>query len=107
MLSKPLKIALSVFNSFEKLYCTLFHKKKMARTRGGLNNLARLRRDYFENRRFAAQKEIQQRRNARFKIKKVIPQRRVIQVKKHGNIVRTMNVRRCAIYPATKRLIEY
>ena len=81
--------------------------KKMARTRGGLNNLARPRQDYFENRRFAAQKEITQRSNARFKIKKVIPQRRVIQVKKRGNIFRTMNVRRRVIYPATKRTREH
>ena len=48
--------------------------KKMARTRDGLNNLARPKWYYFEKRRFATQKEIQQRRNGRFKIKKVIPQ---------------------------------
>ena len=39
----------------------------MARTRVGLNNLGC--QDYFNNRRFAAQKEIDQRRNYRFKIK--------------------------------------
>ena len=48
--------------------------KKMARTRDGLNNLARPKWYYFEKRRFATQKEIQQRRNGCFKIKKVIPQ---------------------------------
>ena len=79
----------------------------MARARSSLNNLARAKQDYFENKRLVAQKQIQQRRNARFKIKKVIPQRRVIQVKKRGNIVRKMNVRRRAIYPATKRIREY
>ena len=69
----------------------------MERTRGGLNNLARPRRDCFENRRFAAQKEIQQSENARFKNEKVISQGRVIQVKKRWNVVGTMTVRRLYI----------
>ena len=38
-LSRPLKIALSILNLFEKIYCTLFQKD--GRTRGGLNDLAR------------------------------------------------------------------
>ena len=74
----------------------------MARARSSLNNLARPRRDYFENRRFVARKQMQQRRNASFKIKKVILQRRVIQVKKRENIVGKMNVRRHAIYQQRK-----
>ena len=84
-----------------------FRKKKLGRTRGSLNSLARPRQDYFENRRFAAQKEIQQRSNACFKIKKVIPQGRVIQVKKYGNLVRTINIRRRVLSPATKTIREY
>ena len=49
---------------------------------------------------------MQQRRNARFKIKKVISQRIVIQVKNRANVVRAMNFRRRAIYPVTKRIKE-
>ena len=79
----------------------------MPRTRGSLNNLAQPRRDYFENSRFTAQKEIQQRRNACFKIKKSYSAKKSpFKLKKCGNIVRTMNVRRRAIYPATKRIRE-
>ena len=33
-LSKPLKIALSIFNSFEKLYRTLFQKEKDGKGKG-------------------------------------------------------------------------
>ena len=32
--SKPLKIALSIFNSFEKLYRTLFQKEKDGKDKG-------------------------------------------------------------------------
>ena len=81
--------------------------KKMETARGDLNNLAPSRQDYLENRRFAAQKETQKMRNACFKIKKVIQERRVIQVKKRRNVVRTMNVIRRGIYPATKRIRKY
>ena len=51
----------------------------MVRTRGGLNNPAH--QDYFNNRRFAAQKKIQQRRNTRFKIKFVLPQFNAVYIK--------------------------
>ena len=50
----------------------------MARTRVGLNNPAC--QDYFNNKRFAAPKEIQQRRTSQFKIKKVTPQSKVVNV---------------------------
>ena len=77
----------------------------MARTRGGLNNQACW--DYFNNRTFAAQKKMQKRRTAQFKVKLVILQRKAVNVKKCGNIVTRMTVRRCTVYPAAKRLHEY
>ena len=58
--SRPHKITPSIFNSYEKIYRALFEMITRAR---GLNNFAPSRQDYFENRRFAAKKEMQQRRN--------------------------------------------
>ena len=78
----------------------------MARTRGVLNNYNR-NCNYFNNRRFAAAKEIQNRRISNFKIKFVLRQFKNINVKKHGNIVRKMTVRRYAIFPAVRRIQEY
>ena len=77
----------------------------LARIRGGLNNPAH--QDYFSNRRFTTQKEIQQRRNAELKIKFVLRQIKAVNVKTRGQIVRKMTVRRCAVFPAAKRLREY
>ena len=77
----------------------------MARTRGGLNNPTHC--DYLNNRRFAAQKEIQQRRNARFKIKFVLPQFKAVNIKNDEQIVRRITVRRRMVFPAAKCLREY
>ena len=57
-LSKSLKMALIYLTHLKNYIIHYFKKKKMAKTKGGLNILARPRRDYFENRRFAVQKEI-------------------------------------------------
>ena len=58
----------------------------MARTRGRLTRCIK----YFENRRFAAAKEIANAwgRNNRFKIKIIVPQGKNIDVKVLGNVVR-------------------
>ena len=55
----------------------------------------------FENRRFAAVKEIAntRRRGNRFKIKFLLPQGQNIDVRVHGNVVRKMRVRRRSIFP--------
>ena len=54
----------------------------------------------FENRRFAAAKEIAnaRRRDNRFKIKFLLPQGKNIDVKVRGNVVRKMRVRRRSIF---------
>ena len=77
----------------------------MARTKG---SLAR-RPNNFDNRRFAAAKEIAnaRRRNNRFKIKFVLPQGKNVDVKEHGNVVRRMRVRRRSIFPAVLRNRQY
>ena len=62
--SGPPEIAFEFLKSIDKLYHALF--KKMARVRGGLNNLV-VRRDLFQNRRFPAQKEIQRKKTADLK----------------------------------------
>ena len=46
----------------------IVHYLKMITRARGLNNLAPSRQDYFENRRFAAKKEMQQRRNVSKKV---------------------------------------
>ena len=77
----------------------------MARTRGGLAK----RRNNFNNRRFAAAKEIAntRRRNNRFKIKFFLPQSKNVDAKIHGNVVRKMRVRRRSIFPAMQRNRQY
>ena len=77
----------------------------MARTKG---SLAR-RPNNFDNRRFAAAKEIAnaRRRNNRFKIKFVLPQGKNVDVKEHGNVLRRMRVRRRSIFPAVLRNRQY
>ena len=67
----------------------------------------------FNNRRFAAAKEIasarERRRNheRRFKIKFLLPQGKNVEVKHRGNVVRRMRVRRKAIFPASVRERRY
>ena len=46
----------------------------------------------------AGKKQITRPRNKRFKLKKLLPQSKRIQVKKNGQIVRTMKVNRKAYY---------
>ena len=77
----------------------------MARTRGGLAR----RINNFDNRRFAAAKEIAnaRRRNNRFKIKLLLPQGKNVDVKVCGNVVRRMKVGRHAIFPAMVRDRQY
>ena len=77
----------------------------MARTRGGLAR----RPNNFDNRRFAAAKEIAnaRRRNDTFKIKLLLPQGRNVEVKVRGDVVRRMGVRRRAIFPASVRERQY
>ena len=78
---------------------------KMARTR---DSLAR-HTNNFDNRRFAATKEIANahERNNRFKIKFVLLQGKIVDVKVCENGVRRMRVRRCAIFPAMLRNRQY
>ena len=52
-------------------------------------------------------KNIINRRNNRFKIKKLLPQTKQMQVKKNGQVLRTMNVRRKAIYFSGKRRLRF
>ena len=67
----------------------------------------------FNNRRFAAAKEIasarERRRNheRRFKIKFLLSQGKNVEVKHRGNVVRRMRVRRKAIFPASVRERRY
>ena len=60
--------------------------KKMARTTDGLINLARPGKDYFEDRRFAAQKETQQWTNARFKNKKLFRKEEPFKLRSAGTL---------------------
>ena len=90
---------LKIIDSFFHQYLTT---NKMARTRLGgpprhVNN--------FENRRFAAAKEIAnaRRRDNRFKIKFLLPQGKNIDVKVRGNVVRKMRARRRSIFPGLCR----
>ena len=63
----------------------------------------------FDNRRFAAAKEIAnaRRRNNRFKIKFALLQGKNVDVKVHGNVVRMMRVRRRSIFTAMQRNRQY
>ena len=78
----------------------------MARTRAAPQ---RRPNNNFNNRRFAAAKEIanarQCRRNheRRFKIKFLLPQRKNVEVKHCGKFVRRMRARRKEIFPASVR----
>ena len=59
----------------------------------------------FTSTRVAATKEIARKRKVNprnVKIKKLLPQARQIEVKKNGQVVRRMTVRRKTIYPPTK-----
>ena len=77
----------------------------MARTRGGLAR----RINNFDNRRFAAAKEIAnaRRSNNRFKINFLLSQGKNVDVKVRGNVVRRMRVRRRAIFPVMVRDRQY
>ena len=67
----------------------------------------------FNNRRFAAAKEITNARERirnhgrRFKVKFLLPQGKNVEVKHRGNVVRRMRVRRKAIFPASVRERRY
>ena len=64
----------------------------------------------FDIRRVAATKEITNARRTRInhiKIKFLLPQGKNVEVKKSGNVVRRMRVRRRAIYPARARNVRY
>ena len=82
----------------------------MARTRAAPQ---RRPNNNFNNRRFAAAKEIasarERRRNheRRLKIKFLLSQGKNVEVKHRGNVVRRMRVRRKAIFPASVRERRY
>ena len=63
----------------------------------------------FENRRFAAAKEIAnaRRRDNSFKINFFLPQGKNVNVKVRGNLVRKLRVRRRSIFPVLHRSREY
>ena len=62
----------------------------------------------FDNRRFAAAKEMVRRvRASEVKIKFLLPQSKDIEVKVRGNVVRRMRVRRVAKHGAKKRNVRY
>ena len=63
----------------------------------------------FDLRRVAAAKEIRRGRiNAKnIKIKVLLPQRKEVEVKQRGQVVRRMTVRRRSIFPATVRNRRY
>ena len=62
----------------------------------------------FDNRRFAAAKEMARRvRASDVKIKFLLPQSKDIEVKVRGNVVRRMRVRRVAKHGAKKRNVRY
>ena len=62
----------------------------------------------FDNRRFAAAKEMARRvRASDVKIKFLLPQVKNIEVKVRGNIVRRMQVRRIAKHGAKKRNVRH
>ena len=62
----------------------------------------------FDNRRFAAAKEMVRRvRASDVEIKFLLPQSKDIEVKVKGNVVRRMRVRRVAKHGAKKRNVRY
>ena len=64
----------------------------------------------FKSRRVAAVKEIANARINRInniKIKFLLPQVKNVEVKKRGNVVRQMRVRRRVVYPARVRNVRY
>ena len=62
----------------------------------------------FDNRRFAAAKEMARRvRAPDVKIKFLLPQSKDIKVKVRGNVVRRMRVQRVAKHGAKKRNVRY
>ena len=52
-------------------------------------------------------KNIMNRRNNQFKIKKILPEAKPIQLKKNGQVLRTMNVHRKAIHFSVKRRLRF
>ena len=81
----------------------------MVRTRATLRRRPAI--NNFNNRRFAAAKEMenarQRRGNSRFKIKFMLPQDKDVEVKQRGRVVRHMRVRKPAIFPANIRERRY
>ena len=62
----------------------------------------------FDLRRVAAAKEMRRRVNAKnIKIKVLLPQSKNIEVKKRGEVIRRMRVRRKSIFPAAVRNRTY
>ena len=62
----------------------------------------------FDLRRVAAAKEIRRRVNAKnIKIKVLLPQSKNVEVKKWGQVIRRMRVRRKSIFPAEVRNRTY
>ena len=62
----------------------------------------------FDLRRVAAAKEMRGRVNARnIKIKVLLPQSKNVEVKKRGQVIRRMRVRRKSIFPAAVRNRTY
>ena len=62
----------------------------------------------FDLRRVAAAKEIRRRVNAKnIKIKVLLPQGKNVEVKKRGQVIRRMRVRRKSIFPAAVRNRTY
>ena len=62
----------------------------------------------FDLRRVAAAKEMRGRVNAKnIKIKVLLPQGKNVEVKKRGQVIRRMRVRRKSIFPATVRNRTY
>ena len=77
----------------------------MARTRAVLRQRPNVN---FDNRRFAAVKEMARRARASdVKIKFLLPQVKNVEVKVRGNVVRRMRVRRLAKHTAKKRNVRY
>ena len=52
-------------------------------------------------------KYVMNRRNVSFKIKKLLPEAKRVQVKKNGEVLRTMNVRRKTIFFTGRRRIQF
>ena len=62
----------------------------------------------FDLRRVAAAKEIRRRVNAKnIKIKVLLPQSKNVEVKRRGEVIRRMTVRRKSIFPAAVRNRTY